>query len=490
MKHAAVIGSGIAGIAAALRLRAKGYAVCVFDKNKYTGGKLSEIRLGEYRFDAGPSLFTLPHQVDELFQLFAENPRDHFNYQKLETVCNYFWDDGTRLNASGNSDEFVRNAAQTFAVQENTIRRYLDKSKFIYETTAPVFLDQSLHRTQNFINFRTLKGILRMPFLGIFGKLHHANVKQLQHEKLIQLFNRYATYNGSDPYRAPAVLQSIPHLEFHTGAWLPKGGMQAITRSLTDLAIRQGIDFKLSTEVQKICVENNRVVGIEAGTTLHKADVIVCNSDVFTAYRSLLSEFKAPERILRQERSSSAFIFYWGIKKQFAQLDAHNIFFSVDYREEFRLLFERKTLSDDPTVYVHITSKHEKNDAPNTCSNWFVMVNVPGDTGQDWENLRSKIRTSILKKLERNLGEAIEPLIEVEDYLDPRRIAERTFSHQGSLYGASSNSMFAAFLRHSNQSSSIRNLWFCGGSVHPGGGIPLCLKSAKIAASMIPKANR
>jgi phytoene desaturase len=489
MKSAAVIGSGIGGIAAALRLRAKGYAVIVYEKNSYTGGKLSEIRLGNYRFDAGPSLFTLPEQVDELFHLFGENPRNHFNYRKLETVCHYFWDDGTRLNASGNTDEFLRHAAQTFAVQENTIRRYLRKSKFIYETTAPVFLDQSLHRANNFINFRTLKGIVRMPLLGIFGNLHQANKKQLQHEKLIQLFNRYATYNGSDPYRAPAVLQSIPHLEFHTGAWLPEGGMQAITSALTELAKRQGIEFKLSTEVERICVENKRVVGIETENTLHKTDVIVCNSDIFTAYRSLLGELKAPERILRQERSSSALIFYWGIKKQFDALDVHNIFFSADYREEFRLLFEGKTLSDDPTVYVHITSQHEKNDAPEKCSNWFVMVNVPGDTGQDWESLRSKIRTSVLQKLERNLGEAIEPLIEAEDYLDPRRIANRTFSHQGSLYGASSNSMFAAFLRHSNFSGSIKNLWFCGGSVHPGGGIPLCLKSAKIAASMVPKAS-
>ena len=489
MKQAIVIGSGIGGIASALRLRAKGYDVSVFEKNAYTGGKLSEIRLGSYRYDAGPSLFTLPEQVDELFYLFGENPREHFNYKQLDTVCNYFWDDGSRLNASGNTEKFAHEAARVCGGDEKSICRYLKKSRFIYETTAPVFLDQSLHKLRNYLNIKTLKGVLRMPLLGIFGKLHNANSKQLQNDKLVQLFNRYATYNGSDPYRAPAVLQSIPHLEFHTGAWLPEGGMQSISKSLTELALRHGIRFKLSAEVAKIGVEQKRVNGIEANGEFHPADVVLCNSDVFTAYRSLLREFKAPERILRQERSSSALIFYWGIRKKFDALDVHNIFFSSDYKAEFRLLFEGKTVSHDPTVYIHITSIHEKQDAPEGCANWFVMVNVPGDTGQDWEKLRTEIRKSILQKLERNLGEAIEPLIEVEDYLDPPRIAARTFSHQGSLYGASSNSMFAAFLRHANYSSSIKNLWFCGGSVHPGGGIPLCLKSAKIAASMIPKAN-
>ncbi len=489
MKQAIVIGSGIGGLASALRLRAKGYNVTVFEKNAYTGGKLSEVRIGSYRFDAGPSLFTLPEQVDELFELFGENPRKHFTYRKLDTVCNYFWDDGCRLRASGKTNQFASDAARICGGDEKSILRYLQKSRFIYDTTAPVFLDQSLHKLKNYINFKTLKGIVRMPLLGIFGKLHDANAKQLNSDKLVQLFNRYATYNGSDPYRAPAVLQSIPHLEFHTGAWLPEGGMHSISKSLTELAMRHGVDFRLSAEIDKICVEGKRVIGIESKGEFQRADVVVCNSDVFTAYRSLLREFKAPERILGQERSSSALIFYWGIRKQFDALDVHNIFFSADYREEFRLLFEGKTVSEDPTVYVHITSIHEKQDAPEGCANWFVMVNVPGDTGQDWELLRTKIRTSILAKLERNLGEAIEPLIDAEDYLDPRRIASRTFSHQGSLYGASSNSMFAAFLRHANYSSSIKNLWFCGGSVHPGGGIPLCLKSAKIATSMIPKAR-
>jgi phytoene desaturase len=485
MKIALVVGSGIAGLAIALRLRAKGYDVKVFDRNPYTGGKLAELRLGSYRFDAGPSLFTLPEQVDELFSLFGENPREHFNYMQLPCVCNYFWDDGQAFSASAQPETFVNEAAHVFGVKPEIIKKYLNHSRFVYETTAPVFLERSLHQLRNFLNYETLRGIWRMPKLGIFGVLHQNNKIRLGNERLTQLFDRYATYNGSDPYRAPAVLQSIPHLEYHTGAFMPSGGMRAIINSLTKLAQRHGVEFMLSTSVERIITENGRATGIIAGGKSYNAQIIVCNSDVFSAYRMLLPEQKAPERILGQERSSSALIFYWGIKKRFEALDVHNIFFSKDYKKEFAQIFEGKDISDDPTVYVHITSSVEKDDAPEGCSNWFVMINVPGNTGQNWAELRSKARAAIIQKLDRCLGANLTELIEEEDYLDPPRIEKRTGSHQGSLYGAASNSMFSAFLRHPNFSGPIKNLWFCGGSVHPGGGIPLCLKSAKIAAQMI-----
>lgn len=488
MKSSAiVIGAGIGGIATAIRLACKGYEVSVYDRNAYTGGKLTEIKAGAYRFDAGPSLFTLPDQVDELFRLAGENPRDHFNYERLSDTCHYFWDDGTFLPASGDPDKFAQQVEEILSVPASRISNYLKKGAFIYNTTAPVFLDQSLHKWQNFINWKTLRGVVSMPWLGIFSKLHSDNVKQTGDPKLTQLFDRYATYNGSDPFRAPGVLQSIPHLEFNTGAWYPVGGMHAISQSLTELAKRIGVRFYLSQAVDRIVVENKVAVGIEVNGNLIKADQIICNADVFPAYRNLLKDQPAPEKTLSQERSSSALIFYWGIKKQFAELDMHNIFFSNDYKEEFRLLFEGKTVSDDPTVYVNLTTKYQPNDAPEGCSNWFVMINVPGNTGQDWDTIIRRSRENILKKLSKNLKTSIADLIECEQILDPRTIESRTGSHQGSLYGSSSNSRDAAFLRHPNFSQKIKHLWFCGGSVHPGGGIPLCLKSAKIIGEMVEK---
>jgi phytoene desaturase len=487
-KQVIVVGSGIAGLASAIRLACKGYTVRVFEKNSYPGGKLTAFQQEGFRFDAGPSLFTLPHQVDELFELAGENPRAHFNYQRLPVACHYFWDDGTFLPAHGNEKEFAAEVEKTLNVPAKRVMDYLQKSRFIYETTAPVFLHRSLHIARNFINLETLKGILNMPRLGIFSRLHTDNVRQLGDPKLVQLFDRYATYNGSDPYQAPAVLQSIPHLEFGQGAWFPEGGMHSITTSLVALAKRKGVEFIFEKAVDEICVEQKQITGIRCGDNFFEADLVVCNSDIVPAYRKLLAIEKAPEKTLSQPRSSSALIFYWGINQQFANLNMHNIFFSNDYEEEFRLIFEGKRISSDPTVYINITSNYLPSDAPENCQNWFVMINVPGNTGQDWEQLITQARKDILAKLSRRLGCDIAAQIQCESILDPRSIEQKTSSFQGSLYGSSSNNRYAAFLRQANRSSTIRNLYFCGGSVHPGGGIPLCLQSARIVADLIPHA--
>jgi phytoene dehydrogenase-like protein len=207
--------------------------------------------------------------------------------------------------------------------------------------------------------------------------------------------------------------------------------------------------------------------------------------DVWYTYKTLLKDYQIPNRIQNQERSSSALIFYWGINKSFAELGLHNIFFSEDYREEFRKIWDEKSVSNDPTIYINITSKCKPDDAPEGAENWFTMINVPANTGQDWDRLIKETRQNIIDKLSRNLGVDIEPLIVCESVLDPRTIDSGTYSYQGSLYGSSSNSQFSAFLRHANFSSRIEGLYFAGGSVHPGGGIPLALLSAKIVSDLI-----
>jgi phytoene dehydrogenase-like protein len=209
--------------------------------------------------------------------------------------------------------------------------------------------------------------------------------------------------------------------------------------------------------------------------------------DIFPSYKQLLSNQKAPEKVMSQPRSSSALIFYWGIKKEFAQLDVHNIFFSKDYKEEFDFIFQKKTVGNDPTIYINITSKKIKEDAPAGCENWFVMINVPGNTGQNWDEIIETSRKNIINKLSSILKEDISACILNESILDPRSIESKTSSYQGSLYGSSSNNRNAAFQRQANFSSKLKGLYFCGGSVHPGGGIPLCLQSARIVADLIPK---
>ncbi len=486
-RTAIVIGSGVAGLAAAVRLAAQGFQVSVLEANSYPGGKLSEIRNGNYRFDAGPSLFTMPHLVTELFDLAGKPAKQHFSYQRLPVICEYFWEDGTRMAARADQASFIREMSENLGEAPEKVSRFLDKSRQLYEITSHVFLHRSLHRLDTYLSKSTMQSMMQLHKLNIFRSMNGANAGLFCNPKTVQFFNRYATYNGSDPYRAPATLNIIPHLENFFGAYFPAGGMYSITQSIYQLACSLGVKFYFDVQAEKMLVQGGRVNGVLAGGESLAADLVVRNMDMVNAYKKLLKDEKQPRRLMKQPKSSSALIYYWGIKKSFPQLDLHNIFFSQHYREEFDCLFNRQTLYHDPTVYINISSKLAPADAPAGCEHWFTMVNAPNNSGQDWDRLVAETRRHIIKKLSRMLGENVENLIETEDVLDPRLIESRTSSSQGALYGNSSNNPFAAFLRHPNFSPWIKNLYFCGGSVHPGGGIPLSLLSAKIVGDLVEK---
>ena len=484
---AIIIGSGIAGMATSVRLRAAGYEVKVYEMNSYPGGKLTEFSQKGYRFDMGPSLFTMPQFVEDLFKTAKRDISKYFKYHKKKTVCNYFYEDGTRFQADANIEEFASNAEKAFEVKKEEIISYFERSKKKYDLTGSLFLEKSLHKASTFLSKETIKAIINMRSLDLNSSLHSHNKSRFKDPRLVQLFDRFATYNGSDPYQTPGIMSMIPHLEQYFGTYFPKGGMHSITQSIYDLAKDIGVNFNFNTKVEKILVEKNRAVGIRIKDKKLYSDIIVSNSDVVPTYRNLLKDKKAPEKILNQPRSSSALIFYWGIKKQFPKLDLHNIFFSKDYKDEFHTIFNKKNVINDPTIYINISSKEEQSDAPKGCENWFVMINTPSNTGQDWEEIITRSRANIIGKLSRILGEDIEAIIDFESILDPRLIENKTISYQGALYGAASNNKFAAFLRHPNFSNKISNLYFCGGSVHPGGGIPLCLLSGKIVSELILK---
>lgn len=481
----AIIGSGIGGLSAAVRLRAQGHNVTVFESNSYPGGKITEVKLGEYRFDAGPSLFTLPENFMDLFRVAGKNPSDYFSYQPVGESCRYFYPDGTSLTAWEDRDEFAAECEKVLGVDPKVVKKFLSHSKDLYEITAHLFLDKSLHKLDTYLSIDTLKSFLQLHKLELTKSMNRSNEKRLKHPKLVQLFNRFATYNGSNPYVAPGILNIIPHLEFNIGTYFADGGMINVAKSACKLAKDIGVEFRFNSKVDRIVVQQKQVTGVVVNGEEIKFDRVVSNMDVVPTYRKLLADQPAPERTLQQERSTSAIIFYWGIRKKFDHLGLQNIFFSDDYPKEFEHLFSKKDIFDDPTVYVHVSSVLEPADAPDGCMNWFVMINAPSDVGQDWDEMIGRMRKNVIRKLNTMLGEDIEPLIEVEAVLDPRLIEQRTASFQGSLYGASSNGLFASFIRHPNFSQKIKGLYFCGGSVHPGGGIPLCLLSGKIVADLI-----
>lgn len=483
-KKAIVIGSGIAGIASAIRLANKGYEVKVLEANAYLGGKLTVLNLGKYRFDAGPSLFTMPHFVEELFELSGKKTSDYFSYVRSKTACHYFFEDGTFLPFSSDKNTLFNTVSDTLNIDSTPLKNHFKRSALIYDATHKAFLERSLHRVSSYFSGAILKCIGHIPWLSIFTTMHKANERALNHPKLVQIFDRYATYNGSNPYQAPGILNIIPHLEHEIGTFFPTEGMHSITTSLVKLAEELGVEFLPNHRVTAINHVGKKVTGVSVGELQMDASVVLCNADIKPTYKYLLPSIPPPQKTMQQEPSSSAMIFYWGIGKKFPTLDLHNIFFSNDYEKEFDVLFNEKQVSDDPTVYIHISSKIKEHDAPSHGENWFVMVNVPSNSGQDWEEIRNQTRKNVIQKLNRMLQIDVESLIEVEDYLDPIRIENRTSSFAGALYGASSNDRMAAFFRHPNF-SKIDGLLFAGGSVHPGGGIPLCLLSAKIAIDQL-----
>lgn len=485
MKKAAIIGAGIGGLSSAIRLAVKGYRVDVYESNKSYGGKMKEMSMKGFRFDMGPSLLTMPEKLDELFYLANKNPRDYFSYSKLSEGCRYFYEDGTVINGYIDSKKFAHEVNKKTGVSEKLIIKHINKNLFLFDSTSFLFLEKSLHKIKTYFSFRVFIAFLKLPFLQIFESMNTVNKRRFNNEKIIKIFNRFATYNGSNPFKAPAILNSISALEFNKGAYYPDKGMFSIASALFKLCKDLGVIFHFKTTIEKISVENNIANGVFVNKEIKFFDVIICNQDIYFVYKKLLPQRYVLKSFLTQERSSSALIFYWGINKGFENLNLHNIFFSNNYNEEFKNISENNQIYKDPTVYINITSKMTRKDAPNNCENWFVMINTPNDKGQDWESLIAKARNNIIKKINRVLKINIEDYITCEEILTPQLIESTTQSFRGSLYGSSSNSRVSAFFRHPNFSNRISNLYFCGGSVHPGGGIPLALSSSKIVDELI-----
>lgn len=480
MARAIIIGSGIGGLASAIRMARRGHSVDLFEASDRFGGKIAERCFAEFRFDAGPSLLTLPELVLELLD---DDLR--FQVNRLDVITNYFWEDGTQLKAWNDVEKLSQEIGEKLGVSPEKVKSYLRKSATVYDLTADLFIFGSFHRLKNLLNRKSLKTLLNIGKLKAFRTLHQFNTEELEHPKLVQLFDRYATYNGSNPYQTPATLSVISHLEHNLGAFIPENGMFQITDSLVRQAERLGVSFDLNEPVSKVEHSGGKVRGVNTNKGFYEADTVISDVDIHHFYSSLMPDAQKVTKIEKEERSSSALIFYWGMNGTFPELDVHNIFFSDHYEEEFRHLFSLKTLYSDPTIYIYISSKYNKSDAPDGCENWFVMVNAPADVGQNWNELIPQVRHHILEKLERMLKKPLSGKIVAEEILSPPEIWKLTGSVNGSLYGNSSNSRYASFNRHPNFRKDIRGLYFVGGSVHPGGGIPLCLSSAKIVEGLV-----
>jgi phytoene desaturase len=485
-KDVVVIGAGLGGMAAAVRLSAAGCKVSVLEKNSTPGGKLGYHVSGGYRFDTGPSLLTMPYVLEALFRDIGRELTDYLELIELPKTCRYFYPDGTVFDASSNPSAMQTNIARFSPEDAEVWPAYQEYCKNLYHRAAEIFLFNPIHEWRRLMfskMIRKLPGILN---LDAGRSMHSRNNRFFKDPRMVQMLDRYATYNGSDPFRAPATLNIIAHVEYNPGAYYIRGGMYKLAQVLEKLCVEYGVEIRYDQPVRAVIHQNGCVTGVETDNGTVHADTVVCNADVIHSFNHLIAgQDKFKNKLNRLEPSLSGMVFLWSVGRQHPSLLHHNIFFSADYESEFRQIFEAHKVPDDPTVYVSITAKSDPADAPNGCENWFVMVNMPYTCeNQNWSEFQKYTRRAALTKLSAH-GFDIGSDILKEHVLTPVYFRERLNSNRGSIYGISSNSRFTAFMRPPNRNRQIKNLFFAGGSAHPGGGIPLVLLSGKICAEMI-----
>lgn len=476
-----IIGAGLAGLAASIRLRNRGKSVLVIEKNDKPGGKLDVFEWNGYRFDKGPSLFTQPEQVDELFELCGEKPSEHFSYKKVSESCRYFFDND-RLDLFGSKELRLKSLSGKLSDNEiNRLETYIEDAAQSNAFIGDFFLSNPKPKWSDLFKRDLLVRYPEFLKLKFRTTLNNYNKKKLQSEKLIKIFNRYGTYNGSNPYKMSGLFSMISHLENNEGTYFPEEGMRSIPEKLFQLAQKIGVDFVFNEQVSA----KVKLTGFElTGKDRYSCDQLVCAIDHLTFYKEVLNDDSEFDRYKVQERSSSGIVFYWAMDKTYEELGLHNIFFSEDYKSEFNQIFDSKEIPANPTIYVHVSSVVNPSDAPEGKQNWFVMINTPAGVYPDKAQL-DVVRDSIFRSLEKRLNDEIRSNVLYEQVWTAKDLEQITGAYKGALYGASSNKMTSSLVRHDNSSNKYKNLFFCGGTVHPGGGIPLVLKSAKIVDSLI-----
>ncbi len=491
----AVIGAGMGGLAAAVRLAVRGVAVTVFEQGPRPGGKMNRWIQDGWTFDTGPSLLTMPWVLRDLFADAGCDLDDLLTLDPVDPVCRYTFADGSHLDVT---TDCARMAASIEAISPHDVPaffRFLAYAGDLYATAAEPFLR---HPMQAAIIARDRNNLFRFGFrprdlmkVASPRSVHGAVQRFFRDSRLQYVFDRYATYNGSSPYHAPAAFCLIPFAEFATGAWHPRGGMYRIAEELAALAERLGVKVHLDTPVTAITHHHGTVTGVRLGSGEKiAADAVIANVDVLTTYERLLDVdlpgvWTARAALRKREPSYSAFLLLLGTTRAFPALPHHSIFFSEDYRAEFADILDRRVPPSDPTIYLCRATATDPSVAPPGCDNLFVMVNVPYLDGRtDWRTFGPRYRDHILRTLRRR-GIDIAPSIAVEAMWTPETIARAYGAQRGAIYGFASNGRGAAFLRPPNQSPIMRGLFFAGGSTHPGGGVPLALLSGTIAADSV-----
>ena len=480
-----IVGAGLGGLSAAIHLAAAGRHVLMFEKNERVGGKLNSISEAGYTFDIGPSLMTMPWVLRETLAAAGTHLEDELVLLPVEPACRYYWPDGTRFEMWQSLPRLLEAIRQLEPADVSGFLRFLAYTSRIYDAAAEPFM---LHPFTNLRELITPALLSNSLAIDPLRTVDQAVKSFFSSPYLRQLFNRYATYNGSSPYRAPATFNIIPFVEISQGGWYVRGGMYTIAEALERSARKLGVEIHTSRPVASIGSFQGRAqrVVLASGEEIPAAAIVV-NADPRYAYSQLIEGGEASAAGLRKlELSCSGFILLLGVDRQYAALSQHTIFFSQDYPQEFAAIFEHGVPAPDPSIYVHVTACVDRQHAPAGHMNMFILVNAPAHTGRiSWQREADGYADLIIRKLERMGLEGLSAHIDYRHIITPAELQERYHAPGGAIYGLASNSPWTAFLRPPIRARDRKGLFFVGGGTHPGGGIPLVLLSGRAAAQAV-----
>jgi phytoene desaturase len=493
-KSVVVIGGGMGGLAAAIRLARAGVRVALLEKNARVGGKLNLWESDGFRFDTGPSLITMPFVFEQLFTAAGESLADHVELLRLDPIARFVWPDGARFELRVNFADTLEQVRAFSPGDVDGWRVMFDRGREVWNLTADLFLyqcpEQAMHSGGRFDGLKMLTVPLRIGMLSRFSSLIHRHIKN---PRLREVLYQYSTYSGASPFRAPATLAVIPFVEQHFGGWYPRGGMYRLAEAVTGLANRCGVEIRTGVEVSRIVIESGRAIGVETAAGETRADAVIANSDVVSTYRELINPADRPkytDKVLDKfEPGGSGMVLLLGVGKTFPQLAHHTKFMPSDYRGDLTAMFETRTVPADPCIYVCATTRSDPTQAPPDSENLFVLCSAPAlDARIDWTVKGPKYRDRIVQMLEERWGlTSLSSKIIAERIITPADLKSLYRANAGSIYGIGGNSRRSAFLRPPNRDQKLKGLFFAGGATHPGGGLPLVALSGKIASELVLK---
>lgn len=486
-RSALVIGAGLGGVSAAIALAEEGYAVTVCEKNGHVGGKLNVLSKDGFSFDLGPSILTMPHIFAALFERAGRNMEDYVPAVRLDLQWRCFFPDGEQLDLYSDPAEMLRNNPLLSGSDKEDLERFNAYAQALYEAAERGYFPEGLETLREVIGHYGILASLRD--FDYFHTMHQGVAERVQNPYLRKMLDHFVKYIGSSAYDAPAVLNLMSHVQFRYGLWYVRGGMYGLARGLHRLMDELGIAIRLNTEVVRLNTENGRIVSaaLADGSEL-AAEVFVSNMEVIPAYEKLLGETGRLVRNYRKrfEPACSGYVLHLGVDQRYDMLAHHNFFFSSDPERSYHQIFHEKVLPDDPTIYLVCPTRTDPSQAPAGCENLKILPHIPYLQDKPFGREEyARFRENILDKLERMGLQGLRDHILTRDEWTPEDIQKRYYSNRGAIYGVVSDRKKNLGFKAPRRSERYRNLYFVGGSVNPGGGMPMVTLSGQLARDRI-----